>query len=420
MLGNKNLSYRIIVAIMLAMSLLVSLLILVLLYSIDRLEHDLLENQNNVELQRLHEEFKHNPDYQLPQTAKLRIYMEGQNDPPAYISQLPLGYHSEVSVDDATYFVLVDRVNQRKVYLVNDISAFETSETRMGWIIALSWLILMALIFAVSFLLSRQLLKPISDFAEEIDSLRPEQRGLKLSGKYHGLEIAKITRAFDQYLSKLDEYVERQHAFSAMASHELRTPLTVVQTSAELIATETDNPLIQQQCKTIHRSSTRMRDMILALLSITRDRPSNSESHSVELGSLLHEILDNFSNEIKHSRIQIDNRIEQDSCLTADPTLLSVVINNLISNAIKHAPRGVIEIDFKADQLSISDNGSGLDRDDIEQLFKFGVAGKNSGGYGLGLYISRLICDQQGWLLELLPANPGTLARVTFSTPSIS
>jgi len=51
---------------------------------------------------------------------------------------------------------------------------------------------------------------------------------------------------------------------------------------------------------------------------------------------------------------------------------------------------------------------------DIEKLFKYGVAGKNNGSHGLGLYISRLICDKQGWKLALLSNHPGTQATVTF------
>lgn len=418
MLGSKKLSYRIIVAIMLAMGLLVSLLLAVVLYSIDRIEHELLENQNSAELQRLREELTLNPSYPLPQTAKLRIYLESSDDIPDILRHLPLGFNNEISVDKRTYFTLVGMVNEQRIYLMNDISGIEDSETRLGWIIAISWLTLMMLIFAVSFLLSRHLLQPISDFAEEIELLKPEQRGMKLSGKYQGLEIAKITHAFDQYLSKLDEYVERQHAFSAMASHELRTPLTVVQTSAELIASQTDDPLIQQQCKTIYRSSTRMRDMIMALLSITRDRPLESEINTTSLHSLLQETLDNYKHEIQHSQIGIDYQVPVDSQVNASPTLLSVVVNNLVSNAIKHTPEGEISIRFKAGELSITDNGSGLDRKNIDQLFKFGVAGSNSGGYGLGLYITRLICDRQGWQLKLLPADPGTCAKVIFPTES--
>lgn len=420
MLSNKNLSYRIIVGMMLAMGLLISLVMMVFLLGNIALEHDLMENQNRVELQRLKNEFNQNPDYHLPQTAKLRIYMEDADSSalPAYLRELPIGFNDEIETGDFTYFVLVSQFNDRYIYIVNDISEFEKTENAFGQLILISWIILMVLIFAVSYLLTRHLLKPISDFADEIGQLQPQQRGLKLSGKYHGLEIEKITHAFDQYMGKLDEYVERQRSFSAMASHELRTPLTIVQTSAELISSQTSNNLITDQCNKIIRSTSSMSDMILALLSITRDQPLKDENNKVSLVATVKEALENRKNEIRLNKIEIyidtDHWDSANDCLQCNSALLSVVLNNLLSNAIKHSPQGLIRITYQHHGLSIEDNGSGVESEDMDQLFKFGVAGKNNGGYGLGLYITWLICQRQGWRIELSHANPGTIAKVTF------
>lgn len=403
---------------MLAMSLLISVMILVFAYSVNVLEHELMQKHIFAELELVKKELGKNPHYILPQTANLQVYKPDTNNPslPAYLRDLPAGFHDEVSTNGSTYFVLVSKFNDETLYLVNDISEFEESENTFWIITIVSWVILMTLIFVVSYLLSRYLLKPISDFSDEIGQLQPHQRGLKLSGKYHGLEIEKITHSFDQYLKKLDEYVERQHAFAAMASHELRTPLTVVQTSAEIIDSQTQDKLISNQCKKISRSTTNMSDMILALLSITRDQTRDEENSRVELHELVEEALGNFEQQIRLSKIQVDNWVTPEISFCCNSALLSVVVNNLLSNAIKHSAQGLIRITYMNHSLSILDNGEGLGSENIEQLSQMGVAGKNSGGYGLGLYITKLICDKQGWKLDLQNANPGTLARVTFLT----
>lgn len=413
---SKNLSYKIITGIMLAMGLLISLLIMVFAYSVNVLEHTLMEKRIFAELELIKKELSNNPDYVLPQTANMQAYKPDLQNPflPPFLSDLPVGFSDEISTSDASYFVLVGETNNELIYIINDISEFEESENTFWIIVIVSWCILMTLIFVVSYLLIHYLLKPISDFSNEISRLQPEQRGLKLSGRYQGLEIQKITRAFDQYLKKLDEYVERQHAFAAMASHELRTPLTVVQTSAELIASRTQDPLIKSQCLKIGRSTSSMSDMILALLSITRDQTRDEQYSAVNLHNLVKEALSNFEHQIQISEIKIDNWIELDSSFRCNSALLSVVINNLLSNAIKHSPQGLIRITYMNHSLCILDNGEGLGSEDINQLLKMGVAGKNSGGYGLGLYITKLICDKQGWGLELKNAHPGTEARVTF------
>ena len=66
--------------------------------------------------------------------------------------------------------------------------------------------------------------------------------------------------------------------------------------------------------------------------------------------------------------------------------------------------------------LSITDSGIGIDSDELQHIFDFGYRGQNSQGYGVGLYISKLICDHQGWSLDLVP-NPrgGIIARVSFA-----
>ena len=422
MFVNKNLSWKIISGLMLAMGVLVSLLMVVFIYSNDVLEHDLMKKQNTAEFDRLKLELYHNPYYRLPQTEHLSIYLNDGDKTklPEFLRPLPDDFSDELIVEQSAYFILVKKLDNKTVYIVNNISDFEQSEKTFSNIISFSWAVLMILIFAVSILLSRFLLKPISDFADEIETLRPEQRGLRLSGKYKGLEIEKMTNALDKYIKQLDEYVERQHSFAAMASHELRTPLTVVQTSSDLIASMTDNEQIISQCQKIDRSTSNMADMIHALLAITRDQIPVEECNYIALSSLIHDALEDRRQSIEVNNITIDNQLDFrinnipdfDDTLQCHINLLSVVINNLLSNAIKHSSNGTIQIDYDNNTLMIKDTGPGLDSDNIDKLFKLGVAGKNKGGYGLGLYITKLICDKQGWGLILSNANPGTRAEV--------
>ncbi len=414
---QKNLSYKVILGIMLGMSVLVSLLIVVFLYSINVLEHDLMEKHALAELSEITQQLRKNPDYTLPQTAILQIYESRGNrlDLPAYLQHLPVGFSQEIEFDERIYFVLVGQVDDRTLFIVNDISEFEQLERSFALIIVISWMVLLALIFALSYLISRFMLKPISDFADEIDLLEPEVRGRQFVGRYRGLEVEKMTRAIDRYLNKLDEYVEKQHSFAAMASHELRTPLTIIQTSAELISGQTENEQIMAQCHKIMRSTTSMNDMILALLSITRDLSlEQQEKQRVVLADSVDEVLNNLSQQININRIEIDNWVRPEVSFECNSALLSVVINNLLTNAIKHCPGGRVQINYMNHALIILDNGEGLGTDNIEKLFHKGVRGRNNGGYGLGLYITKLICDHQGWHLDLQNSNPGTQAKVEF------
>jgi signal transduction histidine kinase len=215
----------------------------------------------------------------------------------------------------------------------------------------------------------------------------------------------------------MDSYVEKQIAFAAMASHELRSPLTIVQTSADLIASRYDNPDLIPHLDKIQRASANMANMIHALLAVTRDLPTSNAHQSIALQPLVDEILQPMAPEIRARQISIENRLTSDISVDADPTLLTVVLTNLIRNAVKHGQQSSIEIDMQASILSITDNGIGIDSEDLQHIFDFRFRGQHSQGYGVGLYISKLICDHQGWPLDLVP-NPqgGIVARVDFAS----
>jgi signal transduction histidine kinase len=237
-----------------------------------------------------------------------------------------------------------------------------------------------------------------------------------LSDHFADDEVGKIAQAFDSYTRKMDSYVEKQIAFAAMASHELRSPLTIVQTSADLIASRNDDPSINPYLEKIQRATANMANMIHALLAVTRDQPTKNANQHITLQPLVEEILETMSPELRAKQISIDNQLPPDINIEADRTLLTVVLTNLIRNAAKHSQQSPIKIDMLASILSITDNGIGIDSEDLQHIFDFKFHGQNSQGYGVGLYISKLICDYQGWSLELEP-NPqgGIIARVNFT-----
>jgi signal transduction histidine kinase len=83
-----------------------------------------------------------------------------------------------------------------------------------------------------------------------------------------------------------------------------------------------------------------------------------------------------------------------------------VVCTNLVKNAIKHGSEHDIRIEWAEPALTIINDGLDIDASELEHLFDFAHRGQRSQGYGIGLYVSKLICDHQSWKLELSP-NPG-------------
>lgn len=419
LLGGSPLFRKIMASILLASVFFLTLLTIVVYYSNEILEADLLARQTEFELKNAQELLARDPEAPLPSAASLEIYLDSRRDSrpvPDYLAELGDGIHHDVKVGGQAYHVMITPSNGDRIYIQSDITEIEHSEELLMTILMVAWAVLLIIIFIIARLLSQKLSGPIAQLSQTLARINPDQRGIRLSDRFEDDEVGRIAQAFDSYTEKMDDYVEKQMAFAAMASHELRSPLTIVQTSADLISCrrEQDRDTLQHLEK-IQRASTNMANMIHALLAVTRDQPTRNAGQHVALKTLVDEIVESMQPEIKTKKIRFENRLPSDAGIEADRTLVNVVLTNLIKNGIKHGGLSAIAIDMQEGILTITDNGIGIDDESLENIFDFAHRGQNSQGYGVGLYISRLVCDYQGWDLELVP-NPagGTIARIRF------
>ncbi len=416
--GDSPLFRKIMFSILLASVFFLSLLTLVVYYSNAILEDDLLAKQNEYELKNIRDLLAQNPYAALPRSATLSIYLESRREQqpiPQYMLELGDGVFHDISIGDKAYQITVAPSDDERIYIQYDITEIERSENLLEIILLVAWIVLLVVMFFIAYILSRKLSGPIAQLSQELSRINPGERGIRLSQQFEDDEVGRIAQAFDSYTVKMDGYVEKQIAFAAMASHELRSPLTIVQTSADLIASRHDDPGINPHIDKIRRASANMANMIHALLAVTRDQPTRNAEQQVELCALVDEIVGSMAPEIGAKQISIDNNIAPGASIETDRTLVTVVLANLIKNGVKHGRQSSISIDMQGPLLTITDNGIGIDEESLRHIFDFGYRGQSSEGYGVGLYISKLICDYQGWSLELSPNHDGGIvARVNF------
>ncbi len=410
---------KIMFSILLASVLFLSLLSVVVYYSNEILEDELLSRQADFELQNIKALLANNPDATLPRSASLNIYLASRaaaQPIPPYLAGLPDGTHHDIKFDDKAYHVLVTTLGDDRLYIQSDITEIERSEGLLGLILLVAWIVFIVMLFFIARILSKKLSGPVAQLSDELSRINPDQRGIRISQRFADDEVGRIAQAFDSYAEKMDGYVEKQMAFAAMASHELRSPLTIIRTSTDLIASRHDDPALNAHLEKIQRASDNMANMIHALLAVTRDQPNQNPEEATELQPLVDEIIDTLRPEINVKHIQIENRIDSAASVYGDATLITVVLTNLIRNSIKHGDNSKIVIEIEKSRLSITDNGLGIPAEDLQHIFDFAYRGQNSQGYGVGLYISKLVCDYQGWSLELV-ANPegGIIAGVGFA-----
>ena len=258
--GGSPLFRKIMASILLATVLFLSLLSIVVYYSNEILENELLAKQTDFELQNIRSLLAGNPDSPLPRSASLSIYLASRRATqpiPQHLDGLSEGVHHDIKIGDKSYHVLVAQFDDDRIYIQNDITEIERSEGLLSTILLIAWIVLIVLLYFIARILSRKLSGPIAQLSDELSRINPDQRGVRLSDQFEDDEVGRIAQAFDSYTGKMDGYVEKQMAFAAMASHELRSPLTIIRTSADLIASRHDDPAIDAHLEKIQRASAR-------------------------------------------------------------------------------------------------------------------------------------------------------------------
>jgi len=218
--------------------------------------------------------------------------------------------------------------------------------------------------------------------------------------------------------------------FVSLAAHQLRTPLSTISWYAEMLLSGDAGALNEDQKEYIthvYESNKRMVALVNNLLNVSR----------VDLGTFqvnpaptsFKEIVESLEIELKRSidakKQHFIKTIASDlPIVSADPTLSRMVIQNLLTNAIKYTPEsGTIEVmlETKSNDLSVKvkDNGYGIPEADQGKMFTklyraSNVTDKVTDGNGLGLYVIKNIVEQSGGTISFESReNQGTTFTVT-------
>ena len=130
---------------------------------------------------------------------------------------------------------------------------------------------------------------------------------------------------------------------------------------------------------------------------------------------------ENKDNNLKLGLVDEDKESQEDIFVVADKGRISRVISNLLSNAIKFTNEGIITVSTeKKDNevlVSIKDTGAGIDTEILPRLFTKFTTKSETGGTGLGLFISKSIVDAHGGKIWGENNLDGKGATFTFSLP---
>ncbi len=211
---------------------------------------------------------------------------------------------------------------------------------------------------------------------------------------------------------------------TASIAHEIRNPLGAISHAAQLLE---ESPALSKEdirlTEIIHKQSQRMNTIIENVLQLSK--PHTSHSEDLLLVDWLQEFKRDFCLSAKIERNQIKiNITPTDTLINFDPNHLQQLLWNLCQNSILHSGKtnsskiliqltGGCEDDKQAPYLDIIDNGPGIEKDLLSNIFEpfFTTSGN---GTGLGLYITRELCERNKARLNCLSIKTGARFRISF------
>jgi two-component system sensor histidine kinase CpxA len=282
-----------------------------------------------------------------------------------------------------------------------------------GWIV----LVIILLCYALAWTLAR----PIRHLREAVVRFGSGD----LTSRTHSRrkdELGDLARAFDQMADRIQTLLTAERRLLQDVSHELRSPLTRLRFALELARGSPDpKAALGRVTKEVDRVST----LVGELLQVTRAEgdPESRNVAAIDLRAFLEALVEDCRIEAEAGGCSIDVSVRKDVIWQGDRELLHRALENIVRNALRHAPKGTavaVELDAEPNQVivRIRDYGPGVPEDQLEEIFRpfYRVeqdrSRENGGGVGLGLAIAQRAIRLHHGDIRASNASPGLLVEV--------
>lgn len=336
----------------------------------------------------------------------------GNSAAPAYRPLLDVAYQISNQLGDWSALQLRDIQN-------------ETGSTqRLLWIQAVL-LSAVALIIAAFF--TALITRPLVQIEKAINQLGSGayETNIAIDGP---ADLVRLGSSLDWLRGRLEKLEQQRSSFLRHVSHELKTPLAAIQESAALIKEGVAGEVNAEQHKLLNilgNNSLRLQALIDDLLRYHSEILSvlNAMPHPVRIDKVIASVLETHDFVIKTGKLKVITELEKIH-VSGDAEQLRVIVDNLLTNAIKFSPEeGVISISLalndKSVILDVIDQGPGISGEDQEKIFEAFYQGNASArnffkGSGLGLAIVKEYINANRGSIDVMPCTSGAHFRILF------
>ncbi len=335
-----------------------------------------------------------------------------------YRLAVELAEFSETLTGDAE----IRRWNNEEIIVVNrgDYQFFMhqryLDSTDFNYVILYFGLAIAAIVLFLNYYMVSRLLEPIRMLKEGAERIQKGDLSYRVFTDRQD-ELGELTNSVNHMADSLQSMLEAKRQLLLAISHELRTPITRAKLQLEFM----DDGSIKDNLK----DDIREIDLLISDL-LEAERLNNEHAvlveESVELSAFIDSVVSSFvSNE---SSIEFQG-LTIDEVVTIDKLRIRLLVTNLLNNAIRHGQGNpvLVKLSFRNETgiIEIIDQGEGIGEEHLanitEPFYRADSARqRNTGGFGLGLYLCKLISQAHGGKMEIT-SQLGEGTHITVSLP---
>lgn len=273
-------------------------------------------------------------------------------------------------------------------------------------ILLFTYPLILIVLFIIARIIAGRSIQPISAIIETANIITKDNLKSRIPLPQNQDELHLLSQTINNLLDRIENTIEREKQFTSDASHELRTPLTVIKGTLEVLIRKPRNQEeYHDKVNFCISEVNRLNDLVDQLLLLARfeNQKKSLKIEKTYLNALLLDVLVRYSTIISSKKIQLSTPFSMDYYVETDGYLLSIVITNLISNALKYSDDNAIlfvnvVVNNGKIECQISDSGRGIIAEDLDLIFNPFYRSKqteNSAikGTGLGLSIVKRLCS---------------------------
>ena len=262
------------------------------------------------------------------------------------------------------------------------------------------------LIIVLGWLIHKEL-RPIKRLSQEVQTRKSGDVSL-LNTEGLPLEILPLVKNLNQFFDRTSAMLQRERRFTSDAAHELRSPLAAlrIQTEVAQLAGD-DGELREQALLHLTQGIDRASQLIEQLLTLSKldNLQELEELQPIDWEGIIQSLIAEryFVAEKRKITLAFEKESEPKP-KQGQPILVSLMLRNLLDNAIKYCPEDTtVSVKIASSQIIVEDNGGGVEPEDLKKLGQrfYRPAGQNEKGSGLGLSIVMRIAELHGFKVRL-------------------